>query len=529
MALSSNLTTFSDVTDGAPLSPAYLSGKFGVLDKNILQVNTSPQASNVFHVEDPAYGAVGGDTGDQTAAIQAAADAAIAAGGMLTGTAGTTYRCTGVLDWSDLKYCDFTGVEIHSTITSGYALTIGSSTVVSGTANPRMVLPALRSDQTGANGVDGNPLPEGDGLLVKGLRDGNIGFQKISFFQVGVTVAGDDASRPVVYNDFYDIFTQDCTTAGLLIKPAASTTWCNENRMFGGHLVISSTYANETGSALMRIDDTGAGSNPNGWQFFGLTLEGVILKTMDIISAGFNTWWGCRWEGAADITFGTECDANIISGGEGIVELITGGIITDSSTLGNNGIAAPGIGHTVFQGLGNLADSATPTVLGQKHVQTHANATTVTDFADGVLGQEIFVVAPGAQTITHNTSLIRLAGSVNFVMAAQDVLHLLKYSTGAWREVSRANVGSTTGLLFWAEDSTGDFEPAAGNTHDIGSATLSIRTTHTEAIYSMGTYGATSGLGDGETGLVFATSGMSLLIRSGSSVYDIGSNTSAAV
>lgn len=41
MALSSNLTTFSNVTDGAPLSPDYLNGKFGVLDKNINEMNSS--------------------------------------------------------------------------------------------------------------------------------------------------------------------------------------------------------------------------------------------------------------------------------------------------------------------------------------------------------------------------------------------------------------------------------------------------------------------------------------------------------
>ncbi len=50
MALSSNLTVFSDVTDGAPLSPAYLSGKFGVLDDNINEINilaapSTPQTS----------------------------------------------------------------------------------------------------------------------------------------------------------------------------------------------------------------------------------------------------------------------------------------------------------------------------------------------------------------------------------------------------------------------------------------------------------------------------------------------------
>ena len=112
MALSSNLTTFSDVTDGAPLSPAYLSGKFGVLDKNIVQVNTSPARDNTFHIEDAAYGAVGDDATDDSLAINAAATAAKAVDGMLVGTPGTTYLCGSAIDFEDLKYCDFTGSHL---------------------------------------------------------------------------------------------------------------------------------------------------------------------------------------------------------------------------------------------------------------------------------------------------------------------------------------------------------------------------------------------------------------------------------
>ena len=107
MALSSNLTVFSDVTDGAPLSPAYLSGKFGVLDKNILEINTTSQAvTGIFNVKDATYGATGDGSTDDGAAIQAAIDAAEAASSTI-GSGGVVYFPAGT-------YCFATGLTVQS-------------------------------------------------------------------------------------------------------------------------------------------------------------------------------------------------------------------------------------------------------------------------------------------------------------------------------------------------------------------------------------------------------------------------------
>ncbi len=83
MALASNLTTFSDVTDGAPLSPAYLSGKFGVLDDNINEINNVAVAGfqeNFFSIT--SYGASPSVAAAiNTASIQTAIHDAEAVGG----------------------------------------------------------------------------------------------------------------------------------------------------------------------------------------------------------------------------------------------------------------------------------------------------------------------------------------------------------------------------------------------------------------------------------------------------------------
>ena len=82
-----------------------------------------------------------------------------------------------------------------------------------------------------------------------------------------------------------------------------------------------------------------------------------------------------------------------------------------------------------------LADDATPSVAGGR-VFTTGGTTTITDFDDGVTGQEIVILAEHAITITDGTNII-LHGSANFVMAASDSLTLIQKSDTKWYEVAR--------------------------------------------------------------------------------------------
>jgi len=83
-----------------------------------------------------------------------------------------------------------------------------------------------------------------------------------------------------------------------------------------------------------------------------------------------------------------------------------------------------------------LADDATPTVKYGHRFLT-GGTTTITDFDDGVEGQEIVILSEHAITITDGTNIF-LAGSVNFVMAATGSLTLVQKADGKWYEISRS-------------------------------------------------------------------------------------------
>lgn len=84
-----------------------------------------------------------------------------------------------------------------------------------------------------------------------------------------------------------------------------------------------------------------------------------------------------------------------------------------------------------------LADSATPSVKGGTNFLT-GGTTTITDFTDGVEGQEIRVLAEHSITITDGTNIF-LAGSANFAMNSSDSLTLLCKADGNWYELSRSD------------------------------------------------------------------------------------------
>jgi len=88
---------------------------------------------------------------------------------------------------------------------------------------------------------------------------------------------------------------------------------------------------------------------------------------------------------------------------------------------------------------GGYIDGATPTVAGGSIYEIIlGGATTITNFLNGIPGQEITLIATDANaTIQHNAN-IKLAGSANFVMGTGDTLTLIYHShLGVWHETSR--------------------------------------------------------------------------------------------
>ena len=86
-----------------------------------------------------------------------------------------------------------------------------------------------------------------------------------------------------------------------------------------------------------------------------------------------------------------------------------------------------------------LANDATPSVITDeaRSKWLTGGTTTITDFDDGFIGQEIVVMSEHAITITDGTNIF-LNGSANFVMASTDSLTLIQKVDGLWYEVSRS-------------------------------------------------------------------------------------------
>jgi parallel beta-helix repeat protein len=83
-----------------------------------------------------------------------------------------------------------------------------------------------------------------------------------------------------------------------------------------------------------------------------------------------------------------------------------------------------------------LANDSSPSVDRLTTVKT-GGTTTITDFDDGVVGQELLILSDHAVTITDNAAII-LAGGVNYVMKPSDTLTLRMINDQVWNEVSRS-------------------------------------------------------------------------------------------
>jgi len=162
------------------------------------------------------------------------------------------------------------------------------------------------------------------------------------------------------------------------------------------------------------------------------TDEGLFVNSADTLIAN-NVITGNLTRGVdlRSTGSGSVLNGNVItSNGTGIVGShvwIDGGsnVIQSNTT----DFSATGIVRT-------LADVATPSVLGGRVFNT-GGTTTITNFADGVLGQIITIRSGHAITVTHAGGGIRLSGNANFVMSAGDTLTLVKTTTTSWDEIGR--------------------------------------------------------------------------------------------
>jgi hypothetical protein len=88
------------------------------------------------------------------------------------------------------------------------------------------------------------------------------------------------------------------------------------------------------------------------------------------------------------------------------------------------------------QGIGTLADSATPSVAAGSKFLT-GGTTAITDITGGYTGKIITIVSEHTITITNGTNMF-LLGAANFDMSATDTLTLIQKVDGNWYELARS-------------------------------------------------------------------------------------------
>ena len=83
-----------------------------------------------------------------------------------------------------------------------------------------------------------------------------------------------------------------------------------------------------------------------------------------------------------------------------------------------------------------LKDDATPSVSGG-HLFVTGGTTAITDFDDGVIGQELEILAAHSVTITDGSPII-LAGGADYTMTDSDTLTLRMFNSQVWQEIARS-------------------------------------------------------------------------------------------
>lgn len=85
--------------------------------------------------------------------------------------------------------------------------------------------------------------------------------------------------------------------------------------------------------------------------------------------------------------------------------------------------------------IATLANDATPSV-ANKHCVLTGGTTTITDFDDGVTGQELIILVAHSLTITHGTNIF-LAGDANLSLVSGDSITLIQKADGNWYQTGQ--------------------------------------------------------------------------------------------
>lgn len=258
------------------------------------------------------YGAVGDGTADDTAALNAAAKAALAAGpnAVLYLPAGT-YRITGPVSVSCALDAAQATLNYYG---AGTALILGVDKPGVVTTRQRFAAPRV-VNKTRVTGWDGSSC----GIKVVNLNTCDLYIPFVQDFEQGLNLYGNAAG--CAYNSVYlgalwenhKNLVISCTPDG----------YSNQHQFFGGRLQHSTTKGavlnDPDASQIYMVSENGEGG-PNNNLFLNTSIEGENVAYYRVDVAGrYNQFINCRWESPAGVAprirYRASATGNHIEGG----------------------------------------------------------------------------------------------------------------------------------------------------------------------------------------------------------------------
>jgi hypothetical protein len=457
------------------------------------QVDSAVAANTgIVSVTDPLYGAIGDGVTDDTAAIQAALDA----GGIFIppGTYKITSKLTvtnntdkevkrvigsGAGDWNDA------GLSSHRTIIKNYgddhAFEVGT---LGQTVFQDLSIQNGHGSRSQGAGIYGSVSGSLCGVTIKNVHvhshwDGIYLDSPISATldsvitrncdNDGIVIVGNASAQPsmVTCNSCFAMISArdgwNIANSSAMTLNSCGTDYSGRH---GIHLYDNGAFAGDSYSTTLNACfSEQAGQSEEGYGIYLNGSESVTLISPHVVLSGYA---GIRINSIRSCTiispyldnntlFGIHVDAidygeltliNPRWGAGQTSELSdAAGEVTvlSSGNLGTADITHTFRGHVkidrrAIKTIRTLADEATPSVkLGD--VWLTGGTTTITDFDDGLEGQQIEVIAEHSLDITDGTNIF-LSGSANWSMTATDTLTLICKADNKWYELSRSDSGA---------------------------------------------------------------------------------------
>ena len=265
------------------------------------------------------FGAAGNGTTDDTAAIQAAADAAFRDGATLHFPAGN-YRTTSTVR----VRCGLDG-EAGKLLYygTGTALVIGSDVKGTVTFREMFTLPHVRymNRPTGSTAWDAGTL----GVRAVNLNGCTVTVPFVQDFEQGLVLDGNGggmAYNTVHLGSLWEnrqnlVFT--CTTDG----------YVNQNLVIGGRLQLSKTrnqVTRDPGAVQVKMVAENPEGGPNNNTFIGTSLESGGVPEFFLDMAGsYNYFINCRWESPGTVPYvryRASAERNTIDSGYGVHRIV---------------------------------------------------------------------------------------------------------------------------------------------------------------------------------------------------------------